>query len=150
MKRFAFSLQHLLKYRTHLEEMAEAELHRLLKKKVDLVAAMKELNRRVEQLGRERQRKKEMSAHEVGWFATYIAHLGRRLRAHSRELQALEGQVMKQRQRLIAAMRQRKVLDRLKTRQAEKHVREADRLVQREADDLFLQRWPRKGSGDAG
>jgi flagellar export protein FliJ len=140
MKKFKFSLQSVLEHCARVEEIEKAELNRLLadrirvEKKLDETAAKR--LKQVEEL----QNKKEMFPYEIDLYRRYINRLDEDCSFLARQLEDMDRRVEKQRNEVIAARQRSRIVEKLRKNREADYIQEADRVLQQESDELFLQR----------
>lgn len=143
MKAFRFPLESALGWRRATIEAAEAELARLS-------AAGEEARRRVqetEQAGREAEREVKSAAVATAldlWaMEAYRAAINTRTRALEEQAREADRRMEAQRERVVAARREFRLLDNLKARRMAQWRAEAAREIETFAGDSYLARWNR-------
>ena len=135
-----FKLDAVLNYRTTLEEQAQQALAMSLQKQGDLQAAIdqqqKELQEQDQQLKLRQQ--EGLTIAEIDLYEGHIGHCRRRWAELNVELQRLEQKILKQRESLLQAARDRQVLDKLKERQEAEFRQEQERKERTQLDEISL------------
>lgn len=137
-KKFKFRLDPLLKLRRHREKERQKE-H---------AAAMAEVHKQ-ENLNGELDRTRidtldHQREHLIGGlsvmhalvYSRYIMKLKRERLAGGEMLHALQKEAEKKRTRLVEAARDRKIFEKLKEKQHERHLKAAEKLEQKELDEV--------------
>jgi len=135
-----FKLQTVLDYRTTLEEQAQQALAVSQQQQQELAAAIatqqQELNDQDQAL---KQRQEEgLTIAEIEIYESrinYCRHLTVQLQA---QLLGLEKKIVKQRETLLKAARDRQVMDKLKERQEAEFRREQERKERIQLDEISL------------
>lgn len=140
MKKFKYRLQALLRVKEHIEKERQ---------KVHAVALLK-VNRQTDELDRiddSRQtslsaQRNQMTLHvsvaEMLVYSRYLARLKREQLAGNELLHVLEGEAEEKRIELVAASKDRKVLEKLKEKQSAKHHAEINQAMTKENDEIAL------------
>jgi flagellar export protein FliJ len=140
MKKFSFSLQSVLEYCCHIEEMQKAELNRLIAERVRTESKLEETaatrNKQFEEL----QSRREIYPYEIELYRRYINRLDDDCSFLSRQLEEMDRRIEKQRNEVVIARQKSRVFEKLRKNKEEEHVREVDRVLQEESDELYLQR----------
>jgi len=147
MRKFRFTLQAPLEHAKYVEERLTLELGRLL----EHLRAERE---KIESLTRRRAQQQTRLARECEG-ALDLEQIRRRQRHIDALAEAIERQqaviaaaqqaVNDKREEVVAAMKRRKVLERLRERRQQEHDREMQRQEQRSADEIAVTRHPRRG-----
>jgi flagellar FliJ protein len=138
---FTFRLERVRAVRERIEDQAKEELatslSQRLKGEAMLRAATDELHdareKRVEALTGGVATGSDLVASQA-----YLEHAQRTREARSLELDRRDTEVAARREALAAAARERQVLERLKERRREDHVRESERIAGATLDELAL------------
>ncbi len=146
MKRFAFRLETLLKYRKNLEEKERAQLFqiiaRLRREQNHLENLQKKHQEVLVDLAEQRSAGTDFA--DASWFYAYLDRLRLEMRKSAERICRLEQDLEDQKAVLIEASKRKKILDSLKTRQRKTHQANAEKLEQKSVDDLVVVRYPRK------
>lgn len=142
-KPFAFQLQRVLDYRRQLEEQAALALARAKEAVARQEAAVADLDRRLAEhvadgFGQ------DATAQDIWLWRNYREALERDLAAARIRLQELALKLQKARAEAIARAKDRKLLEKLKENQAQKHHEEASREEQKEHDEMATIRFRRQ------
>jgi len=139
MKKFQFRLQPYLKICLHREEAEWLRLQELLNEFKQLERVRDQLAAERQNTIREHRAQKVLLVYEAEWFVRRIDFLEQQIAsAHMRVVEA-ETKVSVQRDRLIAARRRRKVVEKLRERRLHQYEAEAAKTLQNEMDDIHLQ-----------
>ncbi len=140
MKKFRYRLQALLKVKEHIEK----------ERQKDHAVALKNVHRQEDELRRidgdrknnlESQRKQldgRFSVAEMLIYSRYLARLKREELAGDELLKALEKEAEGKRQVLVEASKERRILEKLKEKQAAKHRVEIEHALTKENDEIAL------------
>lgn len=146
MKKFAFHLETLLRFRKNLEEKEQAELFRLF-------ACLQRENNYFEELQRKHQetligltdhRKAGADSTDSNWFYRYLDRLRYEMKLSKDRTARLEQDIQEQKAILIEATKKKKVLDSLKTREKKAFVSAVEKQEQKAVDELVVIRFPHK------
>lgn len=141
MKRFRFSLQTLLRYRTLLEERRREELSQCLARESQALQHLTELKTRLDTL----TSPPLSGSDDLSWWAL-AAQYREQVRLLAEKADEVYRKTVLESGRARSAWQEARVQMRLVERLREKALRawqeEADREAQSLADDLFLARWP--------
>lgn len=141
-----FRLQSLLEYRRQVEDEQARALAEVSAEEQRIREAIDALNVR-----REEQTTALAAVMSVGKFdteeythhAAYLDALGRTLDQHAAALDAAMALVVERRAALVEALKDRRVLERLRDRQAEEATVEDNRREARDVDELVMSRHQR-------
>ena len=140
MKKFSFRLESYLRVCRHREELEQVRLSELVteaKRLRETLGALRDGRRRTrEELGTRR----EIRVYEVGWFRSRIRGLQDQIELTESQLTNLQNLIIQQRIQLIEARKKRKVVEKLRANRFAEFQKVADLELQKELDDLFLQR----------
>jgi flagellar FliJ protein len=132
---FVFRLEKILDYRTQLEDQARLALSKARQDLQDQVARVEALERNLEACLAEMSRLKQMTQPELWLWSGWR----KRLELDKKEAQAkrihLERLVEERRIELVNASKDRKLLEKLRAKQAEKHGQEEQRKEQNAFDE---------------
>lgn len=140
MKKFQFRLDSYLKISRHQEEVEQIRLSEILRDRQEVRTKLE-------------RNKTDASAAEAFWaeipiptafqavmHENYMHRLRLQRTVLEEELHRVNEKVEAQRERLKEATQRCEVIEKLKKRRKQDYQLEADRRLQRESDDLFLQR----------
>ena len=135
-----FKLDSVLSYRNTLEEQAQQALAMSLQTQRDLLAGIAEQQKELQQQDRQLKLRQQegLTIAEIDLYEGRIGHCRRRCAELKAELQRLEKKILKQRESLLQAARDRQVLDKLKERQEAAFRQEQDRKEQSQLDEISL------------
>lgn len=139
---YNFKLEPLLNYRTRLEEIAQQELAERLS---ELAAAEKKLamlrDQQAECLGE--MTKKRTEGILVGQFLFYVDYLkvlAVAIENQTAEIQRINQEIVRARQKLLTKSREKKIIERVKEKDYAAFTHEMQRLEQKANDDLVVLR----------
>lgn len=144
MKRFAFPLEGALRWRQRRLELQESRLR-------SLAAERDAIRERIGQIGQARRRAEQellgqasIRAEELAALEAYRLRLAReRVRLQQAETDC-EGRLAAQRERVLEARRDVRLIEKLKERRLAEWQAEADRELEALAAEVFLARWGRR------
>jgi flagellar FliJ protein len=147
MKKFAFRLETLLRFRKNLEEKEQAALFQLVAMHQRESSHLEDLQRKQQEILVElgEQRSAGAGYGETTWFYLYLDRLRTELRRSAERINRLEHDIQEQKAILIEASKKKKILDSLKNRQQKAHVVSEEKEEQKTVDDLVVIRFPFKG-----
>jgi flagellar FliJ protein len=146
LKKFKYRLQALLRVKEHIENERQKN-HALSLQKV--YRQTDELDRmdgsRQENLSAQRdQMTQHVSVAEMLIYSRYLARLKREQLAGKELLRHLEGEAEGKRIELVAASKDRRVFEKLKEKQSDRHHEEINQAMTKENDEIALVRHNRK------
>ncbi len=146
MKKFAFRLETLLKYRRNLEEKEKAELLQMLARLRREQNHLEDLQRKHQEVLVELTEQRSAGADygDTSWFYIYLDRLRFEMRRSTERIIRLEQEVQDQKAILIEASKKKKILDSLKTKQHKSHLAAEEKQEQKSTDDLVVVRFPLK------
>jgi flagellar FliJ protein len=147
LKRFEFALQQILRLREYEERQAELELGRITgecERRRREIASLGDLSRLT---ARSHLGSRSFDVSYRFGEERYIARLRSRATQLARELDTLEQELEKARERFREARKRREVLSRLKARKEEHHHDEVQRERQLVLDEVSAQIWRRESNG---
>lgn len=139
MKKFKFKLQKLLEIRERNEEEVKNELAALLAIQNSEKNRQEELRNSIERqrlLFQDKMRKGDFTVSEEIAFEKYVDISYRAIDVFDKKIDAMEPEIMKIREKLIEASRERMVVDKLKERKLNQYNYEMNREIVNENDDL--------------
>ncbi len=147
-KRFTFRFETLLKIRRQREDHHK----RIVAERIrQIVAAQARLSSLHEQIAgeetaiRDRQAPGTLDMQQIVRHRHWLGHLHRCVLDTEGSIRVLEGRLAQERAALAEAVKQRKILDKLKDRQLERHLQEEQRRETNAADDLTTVRYVFEG-----
>jgi flagellar protein FliJ len=141
MKPFVFKLEKVLGYRRQLEEAARLELARVLRQRDAQRSRIEIIEARIEEQEQNLQEAKTLTSAELWLWRTYRDCLAAELVDARIELIRLESEVVRCREQAVARSKERKLLEKLKSNQAVKYVREQNLAEQKEFDEMATLRY---------
>lgn len=148
MKKFSFRLEPYLRLCRHREEVEQVRLAELIseaKRIRDLLITFREaLSRTKDELGA----RQEIRVYEVGWYRQRIQGLKVQIEQTESQLANLQDLVIRQRLQLIEARKKRKIVEKLRANRLSRHQQQVDLELQKEVDDLYLQRFHHDDTAD--
>jgi len=135
-----FKLQSVLNYRRTLEDQARQQLSSSQQQKNQLELELHQHQFALQQLDSElKERQLEgLSIAEIDLFEAQIDHRRRLMVALQQRLEELERQIQQEREELLAAAREKQVMEKLKEKQEEEFRREQARLERNLLDEISL------------
>jgi flagellar FliJ protein len=141
MKPFKFRLEKVLEFRRQLEEQAKMELAKALRERDLLRARVKDLELRYDELNTRMAEAKSMTSAELWLWRTYKERLVRELEEARFAVARIEIEVTRCRKQAVERAKERKLLEKLKSTQAVKYVREQNLREQKEFDEMATIRY---------
>ncbi len=143
---FHFRLEALLTRRRHAEETLQCELTEARKALAAEQATLRESksarNRCMRDMSRARQER--FRAEEILLYYPYLERLAQAIDQQARRVGAAERQVSQKRLALIEAMKKRKILEKLREKQARDYRHEESAVEQRMHDEAAAQQYNRR------
>lgn len=135
-----FKLNSVLSYRTTLEEQAQHALAKSVQKQRDLVAAIDEQQKELQEQDRQLRLRQQdgLTIAEISLYEGRIHHCRRRCSELKTELEGVEQKILEQRDNLLRAARDRQILDKLKERQDAEFRHEQERKERVQLDEISL------------
>lgn len=153
MVRFKYNLEALLQYREEIEERERELLHRLNYQYQLEHNIRTELSQKLEQTMREMTVAcmDQSEDQELEWFQRYMNRLCFEIRECEARMTKLKSQIAAQKQVVIEAAKNKKILASMKTRKERAFWMEVERREQKEIDELVVTRYTNAegGSGKA-
>lgn len=150
MKKFAFRLESVLRYREQVEREKQVALTKVHQLVVDheqrLLEAYAILEGAREQL-RKRESSGEINVSDAKQQRVYIGSLRRRVSEVLKRLRKLELELDRRREETIHARKERKVLEMVKARRRAEYIKDAGRAEQAELDDIATKKEVLKRTG---
>jgi len=147
MKKFAFRLETLLRYRKNLEEKEQAALFHLLSMHQRESSHLEGLQRKHQEVLVELTEQRSTGADygESSWFYLYLDRLRFEMRRSAERINRLERDIQEQKGILVEASKNKKILDSLKKQKKKAYVSAGEKEEQKSVDDLVVIRFPYKG-----
>ncbi|GAB4248746.1 MAG: hypothetical protein Kow00109_24830 [Acidobacteriota bacterium] len=140
MRKFAFRLAPYLKLCEHRENQERQRLAEMLQERQRLADHLGALQNELAELLRRMRQRSAMPAYEAGWYRARISALEVGIEDAGRRLESFDEEVAGQRNRLIQARRETRVVERLKEKQWQRYQAALETEAQKEVDDLFSQK----------
>lgn len=140
MKKFSFRLEPYLRLCRHREELEQVRLAELITEAKRLREALSMFRQAVNRTKDELGARHEIRVYEVGWYRQRIRGLQSQIEQAETQLANLQDLAIRQRLRLIEARKRRKVVEKLRTNRLNQYQRQVDLELQKQLDDLYLQR----------
>lgn len=140
MKKFKFSLEALLSYRQHIENMARQEVAKIQAEINRCNGYIHELSDLRSEADTEYEVKSSegISAADIGFYTAFITGLDQKIKAEKELLGNLETLMVKKKEELSAKAVDRKIIENLKEKRRMEYYDELDKLTQKDADDMVL------------
>jgi len=143
MKRFAFKLESVLRHRASVEEVERSKLAALQMRLQSDVRALEsvetQLAASLEELGR--RQVDGADSRDIALFQRFADRLRRRSSELRTTIDRSRSDVAKQQTVVLEAARATKVLDTLKAKQAKEHRVSAEKLEQKNVDEMVVARF---------
>lgn len=143
-KPFTFKLQKVLEYREQLEDQARLALAQAQVRYQEHNAHLDELRRLYDEHSRSLSGRKELTENEIWLFLKYKERLLLDIQKGEEMLQILARRVAEARRELVIRSKDRKLLEKLKTKQAKRHVEAQNLHEQKQVDELAAIRFEHK------
>jgi flagellar FliJ protein len=149
VKRFTFSLETLLRVRRQREELARRDFALALGERTRQEAVLSGID---EEAARARTGLSELVTgrfrlQKVLLYYRYLSGLKLERERGEEKLAELTRVTEEEREKLVQASREKKVVELLREKHYKRYLREADRLEQRELDDVVSSRAARRAMG---
>jgi flagellar FliJ protein len=143
---FRFRLETILTQRRHVEESFQKELagaRQAFAAAQAVLREAKDTHRRCMGDMRRKQRDR-FRAEDMLLYYSYLERLKQDIELHMKRVAAAERKVAQKRQALLEAMKKRKILDKLKEKQLQAHLKAETGREQRFADESAAQQHARR------
>jgi len=140
---FHFKLERILEYRRQLEDQAKLALSLTRKKISEQNQILEDLHRDLDACLLEMSRSRQMTQSELWLWTGWRRRLELDKNQAQAKLTELRQLAEARRLELVARARDRKLLEKLRAKQAEKHVQEEQRKEQKEFDETGTLRYGR-------
>jgi flagellar FliJ protein len=146
MKKFRFRLEMLLRHRQNVEEKERTKFSSIRQMLQAELGRLDELNASQDLTNKELARKKsgECDGREIAWYYRFLDRLSREIEASSRRISQLEQQLEEQRQIMVAASRDKKMLENLRKKQEQEFNLSLEREEQKSIDEMVVTRYAAK------
>jgi len=149
MAKFIFKMQSVLNIRKQKEDSIKNELADAMRKLEAEKRKLAELEDRLENTVREfNEKTKKSTVHELIEFNEYLSVLNSRIRSQKENVNIVAQYVDKVREELVKAMKDRKILEKLKDRQYEQFLMEQKKLEQKTNDEIVSYNYNDSNTGD--
>lgn len=149
MAKFIFKLQSVLNLRKQKEDSIKNELANATRKLEAEKRKLSELETMLEDTVREfNERTKKTTVHELIEFNEYLSLLNSRIKTQKENVNNAAQYVDKVREELVKAVKERKILEKLRERQFEEFLLEQKKLEQKTNDEIVSYNYNENGSGD--
>ncbi len=132
---FHFKLEKILEYRRQVEDQAKLALAQARRVKDEQAALVERLDLDLRACLRELSAKKQLTQGDLWLWSTYRDRLALDKKAAETKLTQLERMVDTRRRELVTKAMERKLLEKLRSKQAEKHGHDEQRKEQTEFDE---------------
>ncbi len=140
-RRFRFGLERVLDYRRQLEDQARMEVARALAAHRAQQALVLELRHALDRHIASLYAGAEVTENDMWLWRRYRVRLEEDIVLGERELMRLGQELTRARQRLVSAAKEKKLLDKLRTRQEQEFRKEENLKEQRDADEMATVRY---------
>lgn len=140
---FRFNLQQVLNFRRQNEERKELELaqaRRVLQQEEDRLAFFRDRRDRYQQELVDRQRE-GVSPAEVAIYTAYMGFIKEKIEWQMEAVETARKQGEKKKEELLAARKDRKVLDRLRTKRYQAFLADSKRAEMKHLDEVAIGRF---------
>ena len=143
---FQFRFETVLAQRRHVEESFQKELAEARQQLSAAQAVLREAKETRRQCMREMRRKQRdrFRADDILLYYPYLERLKQEIELHVKRVAAAERKVAQRRQALLEAMKKRKILDKLKEKQFQTHLKAEAGREQRFTDESAAQQHARR------
>ena len=143
---FHFRLETILTQRRHVEESSQKELTGARQELAAAQAVLRESKDTRRQCMREMRRKQRdrFRADDMLLYYPYLERLKQDIELHLKRVAAAERKVAQKRAALLEAMKKRKILDKLKAKQLQAHIKTEAGREQRFSDESAAQQHSRR------
>jgi flagellar protein FliJ len=143
---FRFRLETILTQRRHVEETFQKELADARQELAAAQAALREAKNTHRQCMRDmgRKQRNRFRADDMLLYYPYLERLKQDIELHMKRVAAAERKVAQKRLALLDAMKKRKILEKLKEKQLQAHLKAEAGREQRFADESAAQKYARR------
>lgn len=138
MKKFSFKLQTVLNMKIQMENDAKNKLGQAIQKyeneKNTLQRFIKQSDDSMEEM--RNAFKKEINIVGIRGYSTYISHLSKKIEVQQENVETANQNVNRQREKLVAILKERKALDKLHDKKYELYLREQSLEEQKLIDEI--------------
>ncbi len=140
---FHFKLEKILEYRRQVEDQAKLALAQARQLRETQAILVERLRLDLQACLSELSAKKQLSQADLWLWSSYRERLSLDKSQAETKLAKLESMIETRRQELVAKAMERKLLEKLRAKQAEKHAHDAQRKEQNEFDETATLRYGR-------
>ncbi|MBZ5495427.1 MAG: flagellar export protein FliJ [Acidobacteriia bacterium] len=146
MKKFLFRLETLLQHRRNLEEKERTAFSTIRAKLRAELDGRESLYLRQAQTLSELALKKlgDCDSREIAWYYRFLDRLGQELEQSAKRIVQLEKQLEAQKQIMIEASRDKKMIENLRNKREKEFVVSLEREEQKAIDEIVVTRFPLK------
>jgi len=146
MKRFSFRLETLLQHRHHLEEKERTKFSAIRNELMREMNHIQGLRAEKAQALAELVQKKsgDCDLWEITWHYRFLDRIALELERSARRITELEGRLETQKQVMIEAMRDKKMLENLRSKREKEYLTLLERTEQKSVDDIVVTRYASK------
>jgi flagellar FliJ protein len=149
MAKFVFKLQSVLNLRKQKEDSIKNELANAMKKLEAEKRKLSELETMLEDTVREfNEKTKKTTVHKLIEFNEYLSLLNSRIKEQKENVNNAVQYVDKVREELVKAVKERKILEKLRERQFEEFLLEQKKLEQKTNDEIVSYNYNENSAGD--
>jgi flagellar FliJ protein len=143
MKKFVFRLETLLRHRSNLEERERGKFTRLRNERLAEIAHRDALSESQAQTRRELAaiQCSNCDPQEIQWCSRFLTYLSEEMKRSTGRLVELEKRLETQKQIMVASMRDRKIIENLKKKQAQEFLVAEQREEQKTIDEIVVMRF---------
>jgi flagellar FliJ protein len=149
MAKFIFKLQSILNLRKQKEDSVKNELANAMRRLEAEKRKLASLEYTLDETVREfNEKTKKTTVHELIEFNEYLSILNSRIKAQKENVNNAAQYVDKVREELVKAMKDRKIMDKLKDKQFEEFLLEQKQLEQKTNDEIVSYNYNESNAGD--
>jgi flagellar protein FliJ len=146
MKKFSFRLESLLQHRNHLEEKERNKFtgirNQLLVETENIQALRTKQAEALAELGR--RKSGICDEQEIKWHYRFLDRIALELEQAARRIAELEGKLEIQKQIMIEAMRDKKMIENLRSKREKEFLTSIERTEQKSVDEIVVTRYAHK------
>jgi len=146
MKKFSFRLETLLQHRRHLEEKERTRFSAIRNELLVEMDHTQTLRTKQAQALAELAQKKsgDCDVQEITWHYRFLDRLALELERSARRIAELEGKLEIQKQVMIEAMRNKKMIENLRSKREKEFLTALERAEQKSVDEIVVTRYAHK------
>jgi len=147
MKKFKFKFETLKNVREHKKKIQQQKLARAEKKKMQIEHDIRQLEESVAVSNQ--QRNQELTNYNAAKHRQHYSYLHdnyKQIQSLNNQLNKVNGEVEKERKKLIQLSKKTKILENLEARQRTAYLEEMDRMEQKQLNEVAIQQynWQRR------